>query len=110
MKHPCLAALASMLVLSACEPKKVATALKPPPERLQCVPAGERPKVPAEHVIDWPRLRTLAEAKAEHDLYVRSVRARELVVANYIVEIEGRLFKCSNDAAWLREWYAALPD
>jgi hypothetical protein len=100
----------SALALSSCgEPKRVVTALQPPPERLQCAPAGVRPTIPAERRIDWSRVSTVAQAKIEHEAYVKSVRNREGVIAGYIVQIEGQLFACSNNAAWLRQWYAALP-
>lgn len=97
----------SALLLASCgEPKRIVTQLKPPPERLQCAPAGERPAIPPEHLIDWQSLSTLAQARSEHEKYVASVRSREGVIAGYIVKIEGQLFACSNNAAWLREWYA----
>lgn len=95
-----------ILTASSCE-KRVVTNLAPPSERLQCAPVGSRPKIPAEYVIDWSKVTTVAQAHSEHDAYVRSIRTREGVVAGYIVEIEGKLFACSNNAAWLREWYAA---
>lgn len=98
------------LAASACgEPEKIVTALKPPSERLQCASAGDRPQIPPEHRVDWQRVSTVAQARSEHDAYVRSVRTREGIVAGYIVDIEGRLFACSNNATWLREFYAVLP-
>jgi hypothetical protein len=103
----------SGLALSACEPKRVVTNLAPPSERLQCVGLSARPKIPAEYTIDWAKVsnaRSVAEAvtlaKGEVATYRASVRNREGVIAGYILEIEGRLFACSNNAAWLREWYA----
>jgi hypothetical protein len=41
--------------------------------------------------------------------YVATVRSREGAITGYIVRIEGQLFACSNNAQWLREFYAALP-
>lgn len=97
------------LVLSAasCEPKRVVTNLAPPPERLQCAPAPARPKVPPEYKIDWAKVQTVAQAKSEHEKFVQVLRTRENVVAGYIILIEGQIFVCSNNAQWLREWYAA---
>lgn len=101
----CSAAIA----LSACEPKRVVTNLAPPAERIDCTFAGAeaRPEIPPEHTIDWSRVTTVPQAKAETDAYVRSVRTREGIIAGYIVELEGRLFACSSDDQWLRDWYAA---
>jgi hypothetical protein len=95
------------LAVSGCEEKRVVKALAPPSERLQCAPAGTRPTIPAEYKIDWSKVTTVQSARSEHDAYVRSVRTREGMVAGYIVTIEGRLFACSNNAAWLREFFAA---
>ncbi len=95
------------LLLTACEPKRIVTNLAPPQERLQCAPAGERPTIPPEYQIAWDRVLSVPQARAEHDAHIRSVRAREGVIALYIVQTEGRLFACSNNAAWLREFYAA---
>ena len=102
------AALLQVATLSACAEKRVVTALKPPPERLQCAPAGDRPVIPPEHRVDWSRVSTVAQARSEHDAYVGSVRSREGVIAAYIVETEGKLFVCSNNAAWIREWFAGI--
>lgn len=100
------------LALSACapEPKRIVTALKPPAERLECQTAGTRPTIPPEHFIDWQRVATVPQAMSEHDAYVRSVRTREGVVAGYIVRVEGVNFACSNNAQWLREFFAGVPD
>lgn len=97
------------LLLAGCGPKRVAVAITPPPERLACVAAGERPAIPPEHVIDWTKVRTVDQARAEHLRYVASIRSREGVIVGYVVRIEGRLFTCSSNAAWLRDFYAGLP-
>lgn len=99
--------LAAGLGLAGCEPKRVVTNLAPPAERLVCAPAGARPNIPAEFVIDWAHVTTVAQAKIEHEGYVRSVRTREGVIAGYILDVEGKLFACANNAAWLRDWYKA---
>ena len=41
------------------------------------------------------------------DRFVGTVRSREGRVAGYILDLEGNLFACSNDATWLREWQKA---
>jgi hypothetical protein len=98
------------LALTACgEKQRVVTALKPPAERLQCIAAGERPSIPAEHAIDWSKVRTVEQAKAEHLKYVGSIRSREGVIVGYIVRIEGQLFTCADNAAWLRDFFAGVP-
>jgi hypothetical protein len=101
------------LPLTACDTERVAVPIKPPPERLECLAAGERPAVPAEHVIDWSQVEvpgdsraTLDKARGEVVKLVASIRSREGVVAGYVVRIEGLLFACSSNAAWLRDFYA----
>lgn len=93
------------LATSACQTtKRTADFLATPSERLTCNPADERPKIPAEYQIDWAKIGTVAQAHAEHDKYVATVRTREGVVAAYIMDIEGKLFVCSNNAAWRRQF------
>lgn len=77
--------------------------------------APARPKVPAEYQIDWATVAAaptvsvaVDRAKAEVAKLVASVRTREGVVAGYILQIEGQLFACSNNAAWLRDFYSKL--
>lgn len=106
MSYRSLQIIAGALAVAACQPKHIATNIAPPSERLQCVPAGDRPTIPSEYVIDWSKVTTVEQAHSEHDAYVRSVRTREGIIAGYIVQIEGKLFACSNNAAWLRDFYA----
>lgn len=97
-----------LLPLTACDHTiRVAVPVIPPAERLACVAAGDRPAIPAEYAIDWSAITTVDQAKAEHLKYVASIRTREGVVSGYIVRIEGQLFACSNNAAWLRDFFAA---
>lgn len=96
----------SALTAASCGQQRVVTNLAPPPERLQCAPAPKRPQVPAEYRIDWARVLTVAQAKSEHERFVQTLRTRENVVTGYIIAIEGGLFICSENAAWLRRWYA----
>jgi hypothetical protein len=72
------------------------------------VPA-ERPAIPPTYVIDWSKVTTVDQAHSEHDAYVRSVLARNQVLAGYIVTIEGRLFVCSNNAQFWRDYWSGLP-
>lgn len=111
--------LCSLPLGTACKQQVeyVATAIKPAPERMMCVAAGKRPSVQAEYVIDWSKVEvvgnsgaTLANAKEEMIRLVTSVRLREGVVTAYILRIEGQLFACANNAAWLRDFFAGLPD
>lgn len=77
---------------------------------MDCRPLDGRPTIAGEHVIDWSRVTTIPQARAEHEAYVRSVRTREGVAAGYIVEVEERLWLCASDAAWLRDFYSGLPE
>lgn len=97
-------------LLASCAPTAVLAPLKPPPERMDCVAAGARPAIPAEYVIDWTKVTTVPQARAEHDSYVRVIRSREGVVVGHLVDVEGKLFACSTDAEWLRDFYGRLPD
>lgn len=78
------------------------------PARLICEAQGERPTLPAEYVVDWSKVQTVAQARAEHDAYVRSVRTREGVIVGYVVTIEGKLFVCSNNAQWWADYWRGL--
>ena len=110
---------ATALLLSTCflagscgDTVRSVSALRPDqtnPERFICEPAGTRPQVPAEYVIDWSRVTTVPQAHAEHDAFVRLLRSREGVVAGYIVQLEGRHFVCFNNMAWQRDFYSRLP-
>lgn len=103
-----VAALSTCFSLAACEKQRVVTALPIPPERMDCVKVSKRPALPPEYVIDWNKVATVPQARAEHDKFVASIRTREGKVAGYILEVEGELFACSNDAAWLRDWQKGL--
>lgn len=81
-----------------------------PADRMDCVAVEGRPAIPAEHMIDWTKVTTVPQARAEHDTYVRSVRNREGVITGYVVEIEGKLWACASDDEWLRDWQKPLPD
>lgn len=100
----------STFCLAACETQRAAVALRPPEDRMDCRALDGRPTIVGEYVIDWSRVTTVPQARAEHEAYVRSVRTREGVVAGYIVEVEERLWLCASDAAWLRDFYAGLPE
>lgn len=102
-----------LLSVAACgEPEKVAVHLPIPPERIDCEPMGvsARPELPAEQHPDWSGIDTVQKAYAAHVAFVNSVRAREGMIANYIVEVEGALWQCASDDQWLREWDAELAD
>lgn len=100
-----------MLLAAGCtKPDHVVTHLPIPPERLDCraYTAEDRPELPAEHRIDWQRVETLQQAYDEHRRFVTSVRAREGLIAVYIVEVEGALFACASDDEWLRDRESGL--
>lgn len=98
----------AMPLLSACKTAHTADFLATPAERLVCEAAGTRPKIPAEYAIDWSKIATVDQARTEHDKYVAVIRAREGVVAAYVLQIEGKLFVCSNNAQWRRDYEAEL--
>lgn len=105
-------ALSMCFLAAGCAKERVATAIRPDimnPERFVCDPAEQRPIIPPEYQIDWSQVRTVENAKAEHDAYVRSIRTREGIVAGYIVTIEGLNFTCFNNMLWQRDFYSALP-
>ena len=103
-----LIATGAAFALAGCEPKRVVEHLPTPPERLVCEPAGTRPAVPPEYAIDWPRIQSVAQARAEHEKFVAALRTREGIVAGYIVGLEGKLFTCWTNAQWRREYEAGL--
>lgn len=99
----------ALAVLSACaDPKRIVEATPIPAERMDCVAADTRPAIPPEHKIEWANVSNVLQARQEYNQYVASVRAREGMVAGYVLELEGKLFLCANDAAWLREWQAGI--
>ena len=65
--------------------------------------------IPAEYAIDWSKVVTVEQAKAEHQAYVAALRSREGVVAGYVVALEGRLFVCSDNLQWWRDYWGSLP-
>lgn len=113
------AAIACWMSFSAisCAPTVVAEAIRPDltnPERFDCATLGTRPAIPGEDPVDLDRIaaagaQAVAVAREEVAAYVASVRAREGVVARYVVAVEGRLFECANDAQWTREFFSRLP-
>lgn len=98
MRSTMAAALLTCCFLAGCnsEPQRVVTHLPTPPERLVCegVPA-QRPTIPPERTVPG-------------GLETASVRAREAVVAGYVVLLESRLFTCANNMQWRREYEAGL--
>lgn len=104
------------LSITACKPTHVAEAIPIPPERLDCVATTARPALPPEYVIDWVKIGAASSvplaveiAKGEVAKLVASFHRRDGVVAGYILEIEGKLFACSNDAEWIRDYQAKVP-
>ncbi len=110
LKAAALWTLCSLLV-SGCGTTRVMAPVKPDADRMDCVAVtpADRPALPPEYVIDWSAVLTVPQARSEHESFVRSVRTREGVTVGYIVDVEGRLFMCANDAAWLRDFFGRLP-
>lgn len=103
------AALSTLCFLVACNTRHVVQPLPTPPERLVCegVPAS-RPSVPPEYVIDWSRVTSVPQARAEHERYVATIRTREGITVGYILDIEGRLFTCHSNVQWRRDFEAGI--
>lgn len=111
MKRSATVLLLSMLcsAVSACGADKYTAAFIPtPPDRLVCEHTGTRPTIPAEYVIDWTRITTVAQARSEFDKYVAVIRNREGVVAAYVLKIEGANFLCWNNVQWRKDFEADL--
>ena len=100
--------LLAAVALAGCETKRVVEHLPTPPERLICEPAGTRPTVPPEYSIDWNQIRSIDQAKAEHEKFVAVLRTREGIVAGYILKLEGRLFTCWTNMQWRRDYEAGI--
>jgi hypothetical protein len=100
------------LAVSACHVERIATAIPIPADRMDCTElagADGRPTIPPEYVIDWSKVTTVQQAHAEHDAFVTRLRERERPVTLYVVRLEGRVFACADDAAWLRDYTSRLP-
>lgn len=99
------------LAVSACGEKRIQVPIPIPAERVDCVSIiDQRPTIPAEYVIDWSRVTTVGQARAEHEAFVTRLRQREGPVSLYIVEVEGALWACADDDQWLRDYLARLPE
>ena len=106
-----LALLTLCSVVSSCgDTKRIVEALPTPADRLICERIGTRPTIPPEHKIDWSQVRTVAQAKVEHDKVMATVRTREGIVAGYILKLEGANFICWNNMEWRRQFEAGLRD
>ena len=101
MQKQLAAALLTLCSLNACTTTKIAIS-KPPADRLVCDALTARPSLPPEYVIDWTKA-----AQDEHGKYVASVRAREGIVAGYIVAVEGNWFSCSDDVRFNKAFFDA---
>ncbi len=78
------------------------------PRRMVCEGVPERPALPSAYVIDWAKVETVEQARAEHEKAVASIYERNGLVTAYLLTIEGRLFVCSNNAQWWRDYWAGL--
>lgn len=100
----------SCLAVSACGPKRIQVPISIPAERMDCVAIiDQRPVVPPEYVIDWSRVTTVDQARAEHQAFVTRLRKREELVGGYIIELEGTVWACANDDQWLLDYTNSLP-
>jgi hypothetical protein len=103
---------AVLFALSSCGEKRIAVGLRPDiehGERFVCERVGTRPEIPPEYVIDWTKVRTVAEAKAQHEKFVGVLRTREGIVAGYLLELEHAHLICWNNMQWQRDYYSKMP-
>lgn len=103
-----LAAVLLTLPAAMCGEMRVVEHLPTPPERLVCERAGTRPTIPPAYTIDWSQVRTVAQAKAEHEKYVATILTREGIVAGYVLKVEGNLWRCWNNVEWRRQYEAGI--
>lgn len=108
------------LALSACPGQRVVTHARPDlanPARMACEGVPEnRPDLPAQSEIDWQAVlvpgdaeKTLSGAQAAHTAYVARMIERNGIVASYLVKVEGRLFVCSSNMQWWRDYWRSMP-
>lgn len=118
MKYALLAI--APILLAGCAKDRVAVPLRPDlanPERMVCEGLPEnRPELPAKAEPDWQAVMvpddahsTLERAQNAFAAYSASMVARNRVVVAYIQDIEGKLFVCSNNAQWWRDYFNGLP-
>lgn len=112
MKRPLLAIALSTLCSAGCETLPALAPVTPPADKMDCraLSAADRPRLPPEYRIDWTQVTTVAQARTEHEAFVRSVRTREGITVGYIVTVEGVQFACASDAEWLRDFFRQLPE
>ena len=102
------APLVAALLLSACKTTHVADFLATPADRLVCEAAGARPKIPPEYAIDWSKVATVDQAKQQVVALISRQHEREGIVTAYVLSIEGKLFVCSTNMQWRRDYEAEL--
>ena len=102
----------------SCSPEKRLERNPIPEDRIDCVILTDeegRPKLDDLHVIPWDVLQTAAReggwsayealtvAETQFRKYVKSQYKAEEKVGEYIFRLEDRVFRCANDAEWLRD-------
>ncbi|QDP55247.1 MAG: hypothetical protein Tp170SUR191951_85 [Prokaryotic dsDNA virus sp.] len=98
------------LAVSACGPERIQVPIPIDADRVDCaVIIDQRPTIKSEYSINWDAITTVPQAMAEFAKYVKRQREREGPVSDYIVEVEGALWACAEDDAWLRDYLAQLP-
>ena len=105
---PVLLMCCSALAASCTTTERIARPIIPDADRMDCEVIAERPTIPPEYVIDWTQVTSVEMAQTEHDAFVSRLREREGPTAGYIVALEGELFACADDAAFLRGFFQRL--
>lgn len=113
MKSKLLGAILSTpcFLLASCATVPQTEPLRPDlenPQRMVCEAVPERPALPDTYVIDWDMVLTVEQARAEHEKAVASIYERNGLVAAHLMTVEGRLFVCSSNMQWWRDYWAGL--
>lgn len=89
--------LCSSLLLVSCGPNINTGRLLPPPERFICDALPERP--------DLPALQPFVTDKGVKVYKKAQVDARDAIIAQYIIDVRGAWFLCSQRLRWLERYY-----
>lgn len=87
----------SSLLLASCAPNINTGRPLPPPERFICDALPERP--------DLPALQPFVTDKGVRVYSKAEVDARDANIAQYIIDVRGAWFSCSQGLKWLDRYY-----
>ena len=58
--------------------------------------------------MDWAKIKDVAAAKIAFGTYLSAQRDREGVISQYILDVEGALFKCQNNMKAIQDYESGL--